>query len=1026
MSNSSCLEISLLNSITDGVFLLEANGIILFTNLIGAQWFNKIPEEMIGRCIWHFLPTNVAKYRQTVMRTVIQTQQPKTLIDKTAAYWYEGRYFPVMNSTQTRVDYIAVYYRDITNFKTKAIEHETYCPIAENPHFASVADWQTKQHFGHILQYNPAVIYTFNAVGNPLNTFITYFVSQNVINLTGHAAIIFLSEPNFWFNNIHPEDKSIILEKLQTVKENCSFEYEYRFLHANGVYIWIQDVMYLIYNKADNTVQLSGSWLNITKRKLTEQAFNESEARFKGIFDNTAVGIAVLDNHTGRFLMVNDKLASLLGYTIEELSFFTLFNLCHPEDQQASQNKLQALSQKQIPQFYSEKRYVKQNGVIFWGATWVSPLINKTGDIFAVVCIIFDLTDRKETELALKDSEEMFRQASASSQDAIIIVNGDNHIIYWNQSAEKIFAYKAEEVLGKGLHEKILPKRSWTDHQTKFPQFKQTGTDNFLGRISEVTAVRKNGEAFPVEISVVPLKLKGQWHAVGTVRDITRRKQAEIRLKTALNDLQHSINEAEQARLTAESANQAKSTFLANMSHELRTPLNGILGYAQILLRDANLNEQQTEQTNVILRSGQHLLNLINDILDLSKIESGKFELNPHELNLPNFLHDIISIFKLRAEQKGLAFTYRKIPPPSTLINEKNQGFPNIIVADEKRLRQILLNLLSNAVKYTERGNVSLNVIFHNETMRFEVEDTGMGISEDMLCKIFIPFQQINQHVLQHNVEGTGLGLSITQKLVELMGSTLYVQSIVGKGSIFWFELKLTVVQYTEKLQNNSQTTEKRRPASFKGKKYKFLVVDDIDINRYVLLHLLSNLDVEIEEAENGQIAVDKNNIFQADVIIMDLKMPVMDGLTATYLIRQQKTLKQPFIIALSASAFKEDEQQSLTVGCNAFLAKPVDAEKFFSILEKNSFIEWKNEDDSRYLTNSNTFIQFLAKLPKSKLCLFYKLAKAGNVNGIILLANTTKQENVEYTAFMEELIGLAKNFKLKQLKNIFKDILGE
>ncbi|EIJ42330.1 PAS domain S-box [Beggiatoa alba B18LD] len=1025
MNSVANLEINLLHATTDGVFLLKEDGTILFANKVGAQWFRKTPDELIGRCIWGFLPTNIAQYRQTIVQTVIQTQQPKTLIDKSISYWYEGRYFPIFDEQQNII-YIAVYYREIADFNLNNTD-EHYSPLANTKQFIGSTEWSTKKYFNHLLQHNPAVIYTFSVIIDPFNkfTFIPRFVSQNVENLTGYPALTFLSEPHFWFKNIHPDDQCLIENKLRKTRDNTVFEYEYRFLHANGIYIWIQDAMYLNYENNKKTLELSGSWINITPRKLAEQAFNESEIRFKGIFNNSAVGIAVLDSHSGRFLSTNQKLAGLLGYNSDELSFFTLFNLTHPNDRQQIQVALAELTHQEIPQTYIEQRYIKQNSTIFWGATWLSTLASNTGNIFAVVCIIIDLTDRKKTELALKDSEEMFRQVSATSQDAIIIINSDNLVIYWNQAAERIFQYTADEVLGKPLHTKILSTDNWDTYQENMSRFKQKGIGEYLNKVSEIIAIRKTGETFPVEIFITSLWLKGQWHAVGTVRDITRRKQAEEDLKKALNELQRSIAEAERARLAAESANLAKSTFLANMSHELRTPLNGILGYAQILLRDTKLAEQQHEKLSVILRSGQHLLNLINDILDLSKIESGKFELNPYEFNLQNFLHDIVGLFKLKAEEKGLMFTYKKIPPPSTWHFETLQGIPNIIVADEKRLRQILLNLLSNAVKYTEQGAVTFSIIYHNEIMRFEVEDTGIGIPETMLHKIFIPFQQINQHTLLHNVEGTGLGLSITKKLLEMMGSQLYVQSIVGKGSIFWFELKLKVIQYID----SHQPAQNERPLiEFKDKKHKFLIVDDIEINRYVLIDLLSDLNSDVEEAENGLVAVEKTKYLQPDIIIMDLKMPVMDGLTATQLIRQQSTNQHhPFIIACSASAFKEDEEQSLASGCDAFITKPIDSQQLFNLLEKHGIIECiyrtpDNDVQNHPFANSAT----LKQLEFVQLAQFYKLAKAGDVTALIQVASTLKQQRSEYTICLEEIIQLAKNFKLKRLKALLKDALGD
>jgi len=517
--------------------------------------------------------------------------------------------------------------------------------------------------------------------------------------------------------------------------------------------------------------------------------------------------------------------------------------------------------------------------------------------------------EERRTALArLAESEARARLIVDTAHDAFVGIDSAGTIVTWNSQAERTFGWSRDEAVGRSLVETLIPASFRESHLRGMERFHSTGEAPVVNKRLELMALHRTGREFPVEITITwPMRIEHGYFFGAFLRDISDRRERDAQLQTAKD--------------SAEAATRAKSEFLANMSHELRTPLNGVLGYAQLLQRDRNLTAAQREALEAISKGGAHLLDLINDVLDLSKIEAGHVDIEGTVTDLAQMVIDLKYLVAEAARRKGLLLGM-------TIALDT----PRRVVLDGRHLRQVLLNLLSNAIKFTAHGEVQLLIAKAGDArLLFEVNDTGMGIEPEEISQIFEAFTQTKSGA---SAGGTGLGLTISQHLIGKMGGKLKVESRLGEGSRFFFDLALMPAASAQPGASDAELAAPPLDAHLaEGEEVSALVADDSTVNRRILAALLESAGVRVITAAGGHEAIALARKHLPQVIFMDVRMADLDGLEATRRLKTDEATKVIPVIAVTASAFGDTRTAALEAGCVDYLPKPMRAEDLFAAL---------------------------------------------------------------------------------------------
>jgi PAS domain S-box-containing protein len=777
------------------------------------------------------------------------------------------------------------------------------------------------------------------------------------------------------------------------------------------------------------------------KQQRTEKALQETQVRYREIGDNITDLFFALDKQL-RCTYWNKAVQNLTGFSSREALGRPLSQL-FPEIRGTETEQEYALAVRtQQPCNFIQSYY--QNGK----QTYFEVNVYPSHDDFSVFAR--DVTYRKHMEDALKKSWDYLENLNNSLGDAIFTMSmPDRRIEYVNRAGETMFGYSIDECIGEKTFRFFPDKKQYRD-------FSRRLRDAFVHQQeilrTEQVLRRKDQSVFTAEITTTFLRQDDRLSGViSIVRDVTERKEMQLALEQERASLARKVEErtAELQMMNARlaRASQLKDQFLANMSHELRTPLNAILGYAKILQKTNHLSPLQVEGLDTIRSSGEHLLHLINDILDLSKIEAGRLDLHLTAFHFFDFLQHITNMIRVRAEYKQI--TYQCV---------LDDTLPEGIYADEKRLREVLINLLDNAVKFTEHGSVSLRVRdltepgelhqldelpelhelqeleegnkLHNSptpqlrnsgthqlgnlparplrTIRFEVQDSGVGIAPEQVEEIFLPFQQVGQY--RQRQEGTGLGLAISQQLVKVMGGELSVESAVGQGSRFWFTLKIP--------EASGVCAKLRHPeiVGYTGRQRKILIVDDTRENRSLITNMLLPLGFDVLEAENGQDCLEVVRRDIPDAILLDLLMPVMDGFTCVKYIREIPEIQHLPVIAISASVFEETIKKSLEAGCQAFLYKPLELDALLECLGTLLALDWiyQTEADEKLIPGYQG--PSVTNLPLETILKLRKWVEGGNITRTLSHLDHIGGGDEAYRPVITELRKMTKSFQLQEM----------
>jgi len=1014
---------AILNTPSYFALLVDQDGLIIDLNETAATELGLSAEAAIGRRAWDFLSPAMAASRMDKITQAVATSAPIRWEDEHSGQYFENSVYPVQDPAGG-IKRLVIFGENITERKqaeeTLRESEARYHRLVENAPIGIISiDAQ-----GQIVDVNPKMI---EILGSPSAE------ATKDINMMTFPPLIEAGLSADFKNCLETGEGSVTERLYRTMWDKVVYMQTYAtpVKDAEGAIVGVQAVIEDIsirkraevqkqavleelrqeYRRLDDIIDFLPDATLVINREGQVIAWNRAMEMMTGVPKNDMLG-------------QGDLAYSIPLYGEKRPILIDLALL--PNEEFAARNYQNIHRQGDL--LFAEAHMPKLQGKrdrILWGTA--THLRNAAGELIGAIESIRDITERKKAEEALQASEAQFRWLAENVQDIIWLMDLDLRFTYVSPAVTRVLGFTPEEALKMTLLETVTPTsmESVLQAQAQRQAAEDAGKRDWVSRL-EVEQYCKDGSSVWMEVLTQSM-YDEQGHSIGYLgvsRNIAERKEYELQLQ--------------QAKEAAESANRAKSIFLATMSHELRTPLNAILGFSEFISRAANLTIDQRDQLSIINQSGEHLLQIINDILEITKIETGRSILQDDDFDLLELLQSIKNILLLRAQQQNTELVFNV--PADT---------PHYVRSDQGKLRQVLMNLLSNAIKFTANGKVSLTVKSNQAApnrLSFAIEDNGVGIAAEEISLLFNAFAQTNSG--RRTQQGTGLGLAISRAYVQLLGGEISVRSQPSLGSCFEFDFQFS--QPTKRETGPLLFGQQPRALGLlpgqrspEGGPFRILIVEDVEASRLLLENLLKTLGqpfgsndpaicgFEVRSVENGQEAVRTWEIWHPHLIWMDIWMPVMDGIEATRYIKSHPGGKTTTIIALTASAFEEERQEALNAGFNDFVRKPFREKFIVNALAKYLGVNFVHEktgslepaEIASASPNLENFYESLPSVPDSWL----KDVQQALVDGEIQKLRSLAERIQEHApALSERMAAMVQNFEMDELSKLIQSLQGE
>ncbi len=1042
-------------AMTDLVLVRNAEGRCIKIAPTSSSNLVKPFSEMMNKTLHEVLPESVADLVLDAIQQVLKTQKSSNVEYSFSRgereVWLDAKVSPLSANS------VIIVARDISDRKLAE------SALRESQHFIQA-----------IADSNPNLLYVYdliekrNVYTNCQITTMLGYTAQEIQDM-GAAMMSTL---------LNPDDLPVFLERVQKVyrsKDGDVIECQYRMKHKNGEWRWMHSWDTVFLREADGQPkQILGTANDITDRKVSEDKLIESQQRISFLLQQTPIAIIELNLNLS-IITWNPAAEKLFGYSKQEVVGQNVPDLIIPDN--CYQQISQLLSNKNNAEFgasYTTNETITKDGKIIVCEWYNTSLINENGRAIGIALMAVDITDRKQVENELQESALQQRaiariiEKMRQTLDIREIFNATTRELRKTMKCDRVAIYRfnpdwSGEFVAESVDSNWISLIQQQQNDPKFTEDALEGENCLLQRFDStleevcdtylqetqggaysrgtaylcVEDIYKAGfdscyiqllERFEVKSYITVPIFCGEklWGLLASYQNSAPRQWSESEINVAVHigtQLGVAVQQAEllahtqrqsmeliKSKETAEVANRAKSQFLASMSHELRTPLNAILGFSQVMARNISITPEQKEYIEIINRSGEHLLELINDVLSMSKIEAGQIAISKSRFNLYKLLNSLKEMLQLKANSKGL-----------WLIFEQPDDLPKYIQTDESKLRQVLINLIGNAIKFTTNGSINLRVRSQAENditgerkcqLIFEIADTGPGISASEIPTLFQPFVQTDSG--RKSMQGTGLGLPISQQFVRIMGGDISVESTLGQGTNFTFNIQVDFATESDEPENLS--TKQVIALEADQQIYRILIVEDIIENRQLLIEILKPLGFETREACNGAEGVALYTNWKPHLILMDMLMPIMDGYEATRQIKESLEGEETIIIALTASAFEEQREVIFSAGCDDFIRKPFREEVLFEKIAAHLKVRYIYEEE-KSSTSVSTLIppqiltaEDLSVMSTDWLVNLYQAAICVDDSGILELIKQIPESEATLASSLTDLV---ENFRI-------------